>query len=353
MNNYLKTKEEIQSLLDSLSNFKKEIFAITLIKEAISVPDCSSINLDEIRFEFWKYYRTYKMKEFILLFSDRINSEKSTIDSTSNKTIEMLDEAFLWNITNWSYGSVKKYEQRYYSSKVLNFKMEPQWFENLSITNQNIFIQFLNKLDIRYIGDEIKAHPNSDDKKGSNKKIISRVNKFLNTNEITFLEILKISKEKNEKENLQSLIHAVACQKGSLIQLDHVLNRITIKNYIEELCCKISKVEIDEKIKSIDIDINVILPFMFGCVVMKEENDKLKNYLDITDICSENLWEEYKKQGIKIYDFNQPEIVIEGNIYDTIKIEDTYDLINLSSCGKSYKWNKLKNIWEDIAHNSV
>ncbi len=112
---------ELQGILLSTELFRKEHLAITLIKDFIEKLD--NLNDKKLKadllYETWKYYRVFKMKEFIYLFKDRIKVEAIRIDSPSNKTIQMLDAAFLWYITNWSNDSIRKYEQRFYSDNAL------------------------------------------------------------------------------------------------------------------------------------------------------------------------------------------------------------------------------------------
>jgi hypothetical protein len=359
-----KYEAQMDMVLKTTEKFNKEHEAISIIKNSLKNTQ-STHDLNLLLYEFWKFYRAFKLKEFILLFRHRIKSEIEYIDSTSNKTIDMIDRAFLWQITNWSNGSTKKYEQRFYSEMALNeFKINEVKYNKLSKTNRKILIKLIkisepsakNFDDNQVITEYIKCNPS-----------------------ITLLKFIGTSKI----EEFKTIIHAFACQAGSKIQLDHVLNRITIKKDIEELCKDFQPTASDEIIEKINNKVDVMLPNMFGCVVHQDENNKLRKEDGVTeqhgpeeetqddvpaDAGDENdgfdvdgegeenkdykmgLWNAYQKKGITIYDFENEEIKkIE---YEHIKINNPYDSIIIPG-GDTYLWNTEKQNWSKQLPQSV
>lgn len=342
---YHKYLKEIPLVLQTMVIFKKEFFAIQEIlsfHEKIKPEKLQPIYFDQLSYEFWKFYRAFKMKEFILLYKERIKAEINSIDSTSNKTIEMLDRAFLWHITNWSNDSKRKYEQRFYSKKALeNFKINKDSYYKLSISNRNILIDLINEIEEDTAFNNIIPYP-KENEKINNEKLEREILDFLEKKKISLVDFIKTSKI----EDLKCLIHAFACQADSKIQLDHVLNRIAIKKYIEGLCNSF-EYSTDRIIDQINNAVDLILPYMFGSVVHKEENDKLKSNLDIDSDLNNNIWKAYKANEIIMYDFDIPNESVPTLInivdYDKIKIHNPYDSIVLMD--RVYNWCYTNQKW--------
>jgi hypothetical protein len=244
----------------------------------------------------------------------------------------MIDRAFLWQITNWSNGSIKKYEQRFYSKMALNeFKINEVKYNKLSKTNRKILIKLIKISE--------PSAKNFDDNQV--------ITKYIKCNpSITLLKFIGTSKI----EEFKTIIHAFACQAGSKIQLDHVLNRITIKKYIENLCNLFNdKTENQVIVDQINKAVDIILPYMFGSVVHKDENDKLKSDLVIDEELHSNIWKVYIDGKIIMYDFDTNSAnghsLINECSYKDIKINNPYDSIVL--CDTEYKWC-LSNGWVEI-----
>lgn len=351
---YNKYLNEIQLVLPTTGIFKKENSAIAHIKTYLSEKNFAELtptHFDFLSYEIWKFYRAFKMKEFILLYYERIKAEINCIDSTANKTIEMLDRAFLWHITNWSGDSKKKYEQRFYSESALNnFNINKDSYYKLSIANRNILIDLINKKENNSLFQQITPFPNTVEK-NTNNKVEQAILQYLDYKTPTLLSFIGTK----NIEDFKSLIHAFACQADSKIQLDHVLNRITIKNYIENLCNSFN-----DKTKDIFDQINnavdLILPYMFGSVVHKDENDKLKSHLKIDSNLGISIWQVYIDETIKMYDFDSelesgPKLIDDEQKYHQIAINNPYDSILLSDT--VFKWCNTNQEWIKSTHNIV
>ncbi len=341
-----KYTKEIALVLPTIKNFNKENLAIKKIGDYLFNKEFTkfkSTDFDFLSYEIWKFYRAFKMKEFILLYHDRIKAEINCIDSTSNKTIEMLDRTFLWPITNWSGDSKRKYKQRFYSESALkNFNINKVSYLKLSIADRNILIDLINENN-NVSPFQLITRFAKKEKKENNDNIEEEILKYLEKKTPTLLSF--IGTEKIEK--FKSLIHAFACQADSKIQLDHVLNRITIKKYIEDLCDSFNdKTKKQAIVDEINNAVDMILPYMFGSVVHKDENDKLKSNLVIDKELHSNIWKVYIDGKIRMYDFdtnsaNGPSLINECT-YKDIKINNPYDSIVL--CDTEYKWC-LSNGW--------
>jgi hypothetical protein len=341
-----KYTEEIALVLPTIINFNKENLAIKKIGNYLSNKEFTkfeSTDFDYLSYEIWKFYRAFKMKEFILLYHDRIKAEIKCIDSTSNKTIEMLDRAFLWPITNWSGDSKRKYKQRFYSESALkNFNINKVSYLKLSIADKNILIDLINENNNDSLFQHITSNPKKEEKE-NNDNIELEILNYLDEKKPTLLCFIGTKKI----EEFKSLIHAFACQADSKIQLDHVLNRITIKNYIEKLCNSFNdEIENQDIVDEINNAVDIILPYMFGSVVHKDENDKLKSDLKIDENLHSNIWKVYIDAKIRMYDFdtnsaNGPSLIDECE-YKNIKINNPYDSMVL--CDTEYKWC-LSNEW--------
>ena len=336
---------QLDAILPTTVHFKKEYLAITKIRDFINTvaDDKFKSCLSDLSYEIWKFYRVFKMKEFILLFKDRIKAESKIVDSTSNKTIEMLDEAFLWNITNWSNDSKLKYEQRFYSEMALEkFIIKDDSYDKLSNIKKNQLINLINE-KYKSTHDKIISRPNG---------VQKTTNNLLNTVIKTQLGIIKPNLLQFIKtqyiEDFKSLIHAFACQAGSEIQLDHVLNRSAIKTYIEENCIKFNKKTcVYEQINDV---VNHILPLMFGSAVNKDENVYLISKTKIRKKVKHPIWTEYVSTNTKLYDFDSKDsfgnilLIKDEDGFKNIKIKNPYDLISLPDI--NYKWNVSKQIWK-------
>jgi hypothetical protein len=351
---YNKYSRELDLVLPTTEIFKKENSAIKLIKDYLLKQDPTKFtqaHFDILSYEIWKFYRVFKMKEFILLYNKRIKAEVNCIDSTANKTIEMLDRAFLWHITNWSGDSKRKYEQRFYSESALkNFAINKESYYKLSIANRNLLIDLINEKKNYLQFKQIIPYPKKCEKEINNKaeqEILEHLDGET-TNLLSFIETTKI-------EDFKSLIHAFACQDDSKIQLDHVLNRISIKNYIENLCNSFTD-KTEEIIEQINNAVDLILPYMFGSVVYKDENEQLKSNLDIDLNLGVSIWQVYIIEKINMYDFdsilnNSPKLINEQKCYEKIEIDNPYDSIALGDT--VYNWCHTNQKWIYSTHNSV
>lgn len=351
---YNKYLNEIKLVLPTTEKFKKENSAIAHIETYLSEKNFAELTLkhfDFLSYEIWKFYRAFKMKEFILLYYERIKAEINCIDSTANKTIEMLDRAFLWHITNWSGDSKRKYEQRFYSESALqNFAINKESYYKLSIANRNLLIDLINEKENNLQFKQIIPYPKKCEKEINNKAeqtILEHLDRETTTL-LSFIETTKI-------EDFKSLIHAFACQDDSKIQLDHVLNRISIKNYIENLCNSFND-ETEEIIEQINNAVDLILPYMFGSVVYKDENDKLKSNLEIDLNLGFSIWQVYIKGKINMYDFDSeleslPKLIDNEEKYHQIAINNPYDSILLSDT--VFKWCNTNQEWIKSTHNIV
>jgi hypothetical protein len=349
MNKHKKYLREIELVLPTTKNFEKEYLAIKQILAyltEIGSKIFKQTHEDVLLYEFWKFYRSFKMKEFILLYKERIKAEIKYIDSTTNKTIEMLDRAFLWHITNWSNNSKRKYEQRFYSEMALKFIINKDSYYKLSIANRNILIDLIKEKD------SLKPPTmlSNSKKNEKNNKCNDSVIEYLESNKPNLLGFIST----NKIEDFKGLIHAFACQTDSKIQLDHVLNRIAIKKYIENLCDNFKNK--NEIINEINNAVDLILPYMFGSVVHKSENDKLKSNLMIDSQLKTSIWTEYIRHEIKMYDFdsrnnNNPKLIDQEEDYSRIEIDNPYDSIVLID--KIYKWDSEKKEWIYSTHNNM
>ena len=347
---------QLDAILPTTVHFKKEYLAITKIRDFINTvaDDKFKSCLSDLSYEIWKFYRVFKMKEFILLFKDRIKAESKIVDSTSNKTIEMLDEAFLWNITNWSNDSKLKYEQRFYSEMALEkFIIKDDSYDKLSNIKKNQLINLINEKYYKKY-DKIKSHPNGD-QKTKNNLVNTCIQTILDIKKPNLLQFIKTQ----YIEDFKSLIHAFACQAGSKIQLDHVYNRSAIKTYIEEHCINFNnKTCIYEQINNV---VNLLAPLMFGAVVYNTENTELtkilkkknkdpKSKTKIRKKDKHPIWTEYISAEIKLYDFDSKDsfgnilLIKDEDGFKNIKIKNPYDLISLPDI--NYKWNVSKQIWK-------
>jgi hypothetical protein len=300
--------------------------------------------------EFWKFYRTYKLKEFILNNFERIYYEIDCIDSTSNKTLQMLDAAFLWNITNWSDEDKRKYKQRYYSEGILNYHIQQKNWNDYQNRKGNY---------CRNLPDGIKNHIiNLLNKKNNssftlitrkNKKGNEEVGEYLKNNQLKISDLIPNDSSESYMDNVKQIINSLAKQYKSEIELDHVLNRSTTKSIIENLCQVLNSKKENDEIKGRENIINLIneridkiLPFMFGCVVTKQENidlsqkenEKLKSVHSIS-IDNDKLWSTYIETKISVYDFNdQAKILNLKN--DIHNYSSTYNTISIGY--ESYTW---------------
>lgn len=347
--------KEINLVLPTTHEFKKEYLAIKQILDYLNEDssEFKSTHFDELLYEFWKFYRSFKMKEFILLYKERIKAEIKYIDSTANKTIEMLDRAFLWHITNWSNNSKRKYEQRFYSKMALEFNINKDSYYKLSIANRNILIDLINEKDSltlqKILSNSKKNEKNSNEE--INNKNNDLVIEYLDNNTPNLFGFISTK----NIEDFKGLIHAFACQADSKIQLDHVLNRIAIKKYIENLCDNF-KDKNENIISEINNAVDLILPYMFGSVVHKNENEKLKSDLKIDSELETSIWKEYINENIQMYDFdtrseNIPILIDVKEKYLKIKIDNPYDSIELKDI--VYKWNHEEKNWFKSTHNNV
>jgi hypothetical protein len=351
---YNKYLRELNLVLPTTKIFKKENLAILYIKNYLYDQDYTNFtqaHFDILSYEIWKFYRAFKMKEFILLYNKRIKAEVNCIDSTANKTIEMLNRAFLWHITNWSGDSKRKYEQRFYSESALeNFVINEESFYKLSIANRNLLIVLINEKGNNSPIQKIIPYPKKEEKNNNNnaeKEILVYLDKE-RPNLLSFINTTKI-------EDFKSLIHAFACQDDSKIQLDHVLNRISIKNYIENLCNSFND-KTEEIIDQINNAVDLILPYMFGSVVYKDENGSLKSDLEINSNLHSSIWKVYINAGINMYDFdsilkNGPKLINKQECYEKIEIDNPYDSIALGDT--VYNWCHTNQNWIYSTQNSV
>ena len=330
----------------TVKKFEKEFKALEKIRtELDNLGDDQKQISDELLYEIWKFYRAFKFKEFILKYHERICIEKDTIETNVNKTVEMLDEAFLWTITNWSDGNKQKYEQRFYSKKVLETLLDINKLDKLPIYLQNEIIELLNE----YIGEnklpKIISYPNDDEKRKNERNKTSR-EKILSSKNVKLIDLVSgIELNRINVETIKSLIGRISEQTKSGMRIDHVLTRQSIKEYVELLCCDLQKREdVEERIKIIDTAIDNLLPLMFGCVLEKEEHDSLDKGVDVKRaIANRNSIFAHYENNICLYDFDK--------LLRTDKIDECL-LIEYSGVNIDQPYNYLdieghKFIWQD------
>ena len=229
-------------------------------------------NIDKLKHRIWEYYRKYKFKEFIFKFYQRISAEIDTVDKNAFKTVEMIDRAFCWYITEAGEGNSKKYNQRYYSRRVLEIPITKKMYNDGKVRVKNHLLKTTIK-DEYSKENEVKQKEEFEKKLSEENYIVQNVLKTI-----------------NEEEEQKNFIHSIAQITGIDIQLDHVLQRELIKKIIEELCKNLMKKNNDcDRAKLISKEINFLYPLMFGCVVTKNENHALKQF-------SKRLTTEYLKQ---------------------------------------------------------
>lgn len=271
--------------------------------------------ISHLKLLIWKYYRIYKLKEFILLFHKRIATEMSTVEKNSFKTVEMINAVFCWEITNSGNNNDKKYNQKYYSDRVLQQKVNKNYLnQNNSITDKTLLLKAVLGEDlIEYEGflfePEIRRSSKTNNQWNElvkskfddkwNEKYIGENGRIIE--EISLKEIL--CKNLNDIYSGQNFIHSFATISSGKIQLDHVLPRFYVKKIIEELCVKLKTLKKrKDQIELIDWQINFLFPLMFGCVVTREENIELNQIsVEQANICYAEL--DIKKQNSLIESF--------------------------------------------------
>jgi hypothetical protein len=276
--------------------------------------------LNNLKHLVWKYYRVYKLKEFILYFFERIAVEKNTVDKNTFKTVEMINAVFCWEITNSGNNNEKKYNQKYYSERVLKNTIEKKYVSDSkkSLSDKSLLLrailgheEFILTIDGETILVEPDIRRSSKQNDIINQLLIEEYNKqwdskYLDESEKPMKEIsLKtvLEQNMNDLNSGQNLIHSFASTSSGTIQLDHVLPRFYVKKIIEELCDELNQIEKEsDRIKLIDNQINFLIPLMFGCVVTRDENTQLSHYSvnlanlyfeQLNDCVKENLENEF------------------------------------------------------------
>ena len=114
---------DLKRLAESMQDyFPKEKSALNTIK--IHLDNYPHSDPEIYTLEVWKYYRAYKLKEFLLNMRERIAVEKNTVDAMKNKTINMINDEFLWEMVKEAGGDRRKFAQKIYSRGVLDTKLK-------------------------------------------------------------------------------------------------------------------------------------------------------------------------------------------------------------------------------------
>lgn len=313
---------DLEIIISSMMDFVKEKNALVTIKKKIFnilEEQDSEIDLAKINNEIWKFYRAYKLKEFIFLFHKRISAEKETITKSQNLTIHMVEE-LLWKIPEYHNGDGEKYSQRFHSEKI----------KNASITSE------------RSDKDEIKLKLEKIAKKHSDK-----IN-TLNNDQILSLDDLL---EKLEWQTFNPIVNSFAKVSGSNIRLEHVFPREKIKKYIENISIELLLTR--DKIKLINNKIDDLLPFTFVILVSKKENNNLKKndvngttteVQDIKTIVNSSIL-NYIGKKIKVYDSHDKYSNINLAQFaddDSIRKKFMIDYDTLRICKEEFVWKNKK-----------
>ena len=126
---------ELSLLIPTMKLFVKEKNALEKIQKHLRIQEIDYFkaeniaNKEVISYQLWKFYRVFQFKEFLLKNHERIASEVNIISTQTNKLIEMIDKAFLWNIANESDDNKHKYVQKFYTKAVLEKEVEGAYFK--------------------------------------------------------------------------------------------------------------------------------------------------------------------------------------------------------------------------------
>ena len=318
-----KIKEDISNALESMKLFRKEISALKVIRDLLKNKD---YDLEGVKFQFWKFYRSYQLKQFLLLFHVMITNEEKYVTSTKDKLLQMIDRSFLWNLAEKSDDNNKKYFQRFYSISVLDKLIKKHCCQ---VENSEQRFREIN-LDIT-------------------KDLSKQLGKL---------------KSNNDLKLFKNLIHDISIKKSTDIRLDHVVSREHIKQFIENLCEKINvEKTMPKKVKLIDNFIDELLPYCFGSVVSDQENIALsgKAY-SVNEIIEDPtlLFHHYKKcmhKGVEIVisiidthkiNFNSTETdyIIQGEEFIKINLNNSFDNIIIGDT--SSIWDNTEKKWSKI-----
>ena len=145
---------ELSLLIPTMELFKKEKLALEKIQEHLRTQNIdyfkteNKANKEAISYQLWKFYRVFQFKEFLINNHERIASEVHLISTQTNKLIEMIDKAFLWNIANESDDNKHKYVQKFYTEAVLDKEVRGAFFKKeLNLEAQN---SIKNSLSLKY-----------------------------------------------------------------------------------------------------------------------------------------------------------------------------------------------------------
>ena len=316
-----KIKENISNALESMKLFRKEILALKVISDFLN--ESKDCDLQGVKFQFWKFYRSYQLKQFLLLFHVMITNEEKYVTSTKDKLLQMIDRSFLWNLAEKSDDNNKKYFQRFYSILVLDELIKKNCGQ---VENSKKRFEAIN-LDI----------------------------------EKNLSEQLGNLRCKKDLELFKNLIYDISKKKSTDIRLDHVVSREHIKLFIENLCEKINVEKTKhEKVKLIDNFIDELLPYCFGSVVSDQENIALSGKgCSVNEIIenSKLLFHHYKEcihMGAKIvillidtkkiiFNSKSTDYIIQGDEFLKIELNNSFDNIILGD--KSLNWDNTKKKW--------
>ena len=308
-------QNELTAALMSTRKFKKEHLALKLISEHIKLNE--NYETENIKFQIWKFYRSFQLKQFLLLSHEIIAQESQFVSANNDKILQMIDKSFLWNLANKSDNNNKKYFQRYYSVCVL---------DHLIPKHYNKFV--------------------------NSSKILKEINIDIERQISSQLNSLTDYKSLN---TLKNLIHNISEKKGTDIRLEHVVSRGNIKNHIENICVEVSSIKVTtEKLQYINQKIDQLIPLCFGSVVSDKENNLLSGKdTPVNEIIVDpnKIFAHYKASKIELIDtekikFGSPHIeyILRDKDYESITIQNPFDNIKFIDSGA--QWDILNSEWK-------
>ena len=360
-----KLKNELNALKESLKDFGKEKKELDTIDTGLN-HYTANYDLANCKHSIWEHYRKYKFKEFILKFHERIKIETDIVDKNSFKTVDMINNAFCWYVTEAGEGNPKKYNQKYYSKRVLDTKildlfggsnpnrsliLKAVFNETIEVKKDDIK-KILLKLDQDLLKVEAFIKKYFNDSDCSIKKDVEYLTntgdniywnfyfktKYDQTGYKEKPTIGGIIKKLKDKTSIQNAIHSLAQISGMGIELEHVMQRELIKKIVENLARKLDEIKENKaKITKIDTQIDRLIPLMFGCVVTKKENAALRQF-------SEELTTEYFNL---LSNANKKKILNGNNVNNQEELMDKYSKETHKDIRKKIADELFWQYWEE------
>jgi hypothetical protein len=308
-------QNELTKALMTTQKFKKEHFALKFISNFIDVSE--NYESESVKFQIWKFYRSFQLKQFLFLSHEIIAKESQFISANNDKILQMIDRSFLWNLANKSNDNNKKYFQRYYSISVLDHLIPKYHYK---FTNSTKILKGIN-IDITL-------------------PISSQLNNLTDYQSLN---------------TLKNLIHNISEKKGTDIRLEHIVSRGNIKKHLENVCVDMADIRGTQlKLQYINEEIDRLIPLCFGSVVSDDENVLLSGKdAPVKEIMIEQskIFSHYKASRIKLVDTNKIkfgshniEYILSDDGYDDITMQNPFDNLKLNNI--EVQWNNSTLTWE-------